>query len=102
MLKGLASSAVCALCLGDMETSLHVVRDCPQAAKVWLALIPQHLITTFFSLPLPQRVDWNLEEEGLSLYYPHWGSVLLFVVGYCGCGGMIVFSFMITYLLRSG
>ncbi|KAK9010379.1 hypothetical protein V6N11_036890 [Hibiscus sabdariffa] len=56
--RNLATSDVCARCQSEIETIVHVLRDCPQARQVWEAVVVPAQLATFFSLPFS---DWILQ-----------------------------------------
>ncbi|PNX68691.1 ribonuclease H, partial [Trifolium pratense] len=46
---GVGISPTCASCVREDETTLHVLRDCVHATRVWVRLVPSNYITIFFS-----------------------------------------------------
>ncbi|KAK8983129.1 hypothetical protein V6N11_057883 [Hibiscus sabdariffa] len=57
-LKVAATSDVCASYQSEIETIVHVLRDCPRARQVWEAVVAPAQIAAFFSLPFS---DWILQ-----------------------------------------
>lgn len=53
----------CHACSFDMEDGLHVLRDCPAARDICLALIPPEHHQQFFSLSLSDWIDFNLNGD---------------------------------------
>lgn len=47
----------CEICHQQEESSLHTVRDCSDATKVWAHFLPPNLSSKFFFL-IPQRLDF--------------------------------------------
>jgi len=47
---GVGASPICSGCDKDDETTIHVLRDCPLAAKIWIKLVPSNQISSFFLL----------------------------------------------------
>ncbi|KAK4259379.1 hypothetical protein QN277_005718 [Acacia crassicarpa] len=41
--RGLSTDARCPICNGEIETLLHVLRDCPATADLWKQLVPMNL-----------------------------------------------------------
>ncbi|KAL4279829.1 hypothetical protein GQ457_03G024220 [Hibiscus cannabinus] len=56
--RHLATSDVCASCQSEIETIVHVLRDCPRARQVWEAVVAPAQLAVFFSLPFS---DWILQ-----------------------------------------
>ncbi|KAK4274299.1 hypothetical protein QN277_017543 [Acacia crassicarpa] len=56
-------SAVCLHCYQGVEDQLHILRDCPYARNIWLALISPRYTSTFFSLSINDWMELNLTEE---------------------------------------
>jgi hypothetical protein len=50
----------CHFCFDGDETTLHVLRDCPLAAFVWLHLVPSNFKTRFFMTDLKTWISFNL------------------------------------------
>jgi hypothetical protein len=41
---------MCSKCDRDNETTLNVLRDCPEETQIWTMLVPSNQITNFFFL----------------------------------------------------
>lgn len=61
--KWTLSLADCLHCKQGVENQLHIFRDCGYARNIWLGLIKQRYISSFFSLPLSEWMVLNLSEE---------------------------------------
>jgi len=46
---GVGASPICSGCDKDVETTIHVLRDCPLATQIWIRLVPSNQISNFFS-----------------------------------------------------
>lgn len=67
--RHLSENSVCPLCKGGDETILHVLRECPAAAGLWIRLVPRSKHQRFFTLPL---LEWLF--ENLAKREPIWGD----------------------------
>lgn len=72
--RNLALYGDCESYVGEMETTLLVVRDCSHASDVWQYLIPSHLMHKFFSLALYEWVVWNLDGLEMRGFHKEWGG----------------------------
>jgi ribonuclease HI len=53
----------CSHCTLQVESILHVLRDCPLARVVWIHLVPMNLRQNFFDMELKQWFDTNCSNE---------------------------------------
>ncbi|GAU43930.1 hypothetical protein TSUD_28720 [Trifolium subterraneum] len=53
-------TALCSFCR-DIETALHVFRDCPKAMQVWLNVVLQEARQKFFHEDLSGWINYNLD-----------------------------------------
>lgn len=72
--RELAVSLECSIYLESTESYLHVVRDCKETSEIWAALIPQDRLLAFFSMPLQQWIQWNLDGKDMKVIYNDWGE----------------------------
>lgn len=54
----------CPLCLLDIETILHALRDCTFARNIWRSVIPPQVHNTFFTLSFHAWLTWNMQDKG--------------------------------------
>ncbi|GAU17272.1 hypothetical protein TSUD_109880 [Trifolium subterraneum] len=60
----------CFHCGDIVETTLHVLRDCPLVMLVvWMNLVPQHLREGFFTAELHNWITINIEQPKWSHYW---------------------------------
>lgn len=53
----------CGLCVDSVETSLHVIRDCDIAKKLWLEFLPENYKDVFFAMNLEDWIILNLKRN---------------------------------------
>lgn len=53
-------SPSCSLCANGIESTLHVVHDCPMATQIWLPLVKSVCMTDFFTGSLHDWVHANM------------------------------------------
>lgn len=70
--RGLDLTRECSNCVGCTETVLHSIRDCSDVVEVWSLLLPSHMLSKFFSLPLREWVQWNLEGKDMLRIHKDW------------------------------
>ena len=63
--RHLSGTDVCQVCKGEIETILHVLRDCPAMSGIWERLVPAVKRYSFFSKPLLEWLYENLRENGV-------------------------------------
>lgn len=62
--KQILPSLVCDLCSGVWESTLHVVRDCTTARRIWRMLLPSNLLESFMTpYNLNDLIQVNLERR---------------------------------------
>lgn len=61
--RHLDSDGICDRCGLELESTLHVLRDCPVAKRTWNCLIPKSLQADFFSLSLKDQVFFNIRSK---------------------------------------
>ncbi|RYR46846.1 hypothetical protein Ahy_A07g032688 [Arachis hypogaea] len=52
--RHMTNIANCPRCNAEEETTIHVLRDCQFARKVWSSLVPQDHLSEFFNTDLPE------------------------------------------------
>lgn len=62
--RHIAINATCSSCQNPNETSLHIVRDCHEARRIWLQLLPSNKQPNFFSLDLKHWILTNIANLG--------------------------------------
>ena len=73
--RHLGSSEMCELCGVGRETTLHVLRDCWFAKRLWYNLLTNDNHTDFFSLGLEEWFKVNLRSEGSAEGVNRWECV---------------------------
>lgn len=58
-------SGVCQLCGTNEETTIHALRDCPEVANVWRALIPFEFWYEFFGSSVESWIEDNMRRQDL-------------------------------------
>lgn len=43
-----------------MERNLHALRDCPKAMQFWMNMVPERIISDFFSMNTMNSIYLNL------------------------------------------
>ncbi|KAG7533397.1 Ribonuclease H domain [Arabidopsis thaliana x Arabidopsis arenosa] len=59
----MGESDVCQVCRGAVETTIHVLRDCPAMSGIWLRVVPQYRRRVFFEQSLLEWLFDNLRER---------------------------------------
>jgi len=62
--RHLCESDICQVCKGGVETSLHVLRDCPAMTGIWLRIVPRRMQPGFFTMSLLEWIHTNLRQSG--------------------------------------
>lgn len=61
--RHIGDTEVCPICKGGIESILHVLRDCPAMAGVWLRIVPRGKQPAFFAMFLLEWLFVNLSDE---------------------------------------
>ncbi|KAG7585508.1 Ribonuclease H domain [Arabidopsis thaliana x Arabidopsis arenosa] len=61
--RHMGESDVCQVCRGAVETTIHVLRDCPAMSGIWLRVVPQYRRRVFFEQSLLEWLFDNLRER---------------------------------------
>ena len=61
--RHIGESEICQICKGGVETTLHILRDCPAMSGIWTRIVPQRKRRAFFDKTLFEWVFDNLHEE---------------------------------------
>lgn len=73
-LRQILPSPVCDLCSGPWESTLHSVRDCTTARRIWKMGLPSYLLESFMTYDNPK--DWiraNFDSSMMQTTgYRHW------------------------------
>jgi len=77
--RHMGESELCPVCQGAMETTIHVLRDCPAMSGVWLRLVPRSRRRIFFTQSLLEWLYDNLRSRG-GLDGQEWGSLFSIAV----------------------
>ncbi|KAK4258548.1 hypothetical protein QN277_004989 [Acacia crassicarpa] len=77
--RGLSEDGRCPVCKVDLETLLHVLRDCPGTHELWRQIVPSHLWNTFTSLDLDSWMRWNLTSRGGSQKSEEWKQLFAII-----------------------
>lgn len=59
--RHMTDTAACSLCNGEMETTLHAIRDCGKVRRLWEKLVPPLKWNDFFHGNLAEWLDSNLK-----------------------------------------
>lgn len=62
MRRGLTDDPLCLSC-GEEETSLHILRDCPNARRIWNAFPSQIFQQAYGDTTIQKRVATNMSKE---------------------------------------
>ncbi|XP_057760081.1 uncharacterized protein LOC130980412 [Arachis stenosperma] len=62
--RHMTNIANCPRCNAEEETTIHILRDCQFAKKVWSSLVPQDHLSEFFNTDLPEWILINLSQRG--------------------------------------
>jgi hypothetical protein len=90
-------SPYCKIYIVEVETELHVMRDCPHSMALWLKCVDSNDRLIFFNSNLEQWIDFNLKENMIVANNRNWPAYWLLVVIHFGCG--IIKLCMMTLLL---
>jgi ribonuclease HI len=74
---GVGISPTCSSCMREDETTLHVLRDCVHATRVWIRLVPSNYITNFFSFDCREWIFNNLNKKGMSASKDGWKTIFM-------------------------
>jgi hypothetical protein len=74
---GVGISPTCSSCMREDETTLHVLRDCVHATRVWIRLVPSNYITNFFSFDCREWIFNNLNKKGMSASKDGWQTIFM-------------------------
>ncbi|GAB2237143.1 hypothetical protein Droror1_Dr00027025 [Drosera rotundifolia] len=76
---GFSSSSTCTLCGLKEKTTVHLLRDCIHAERVWDGLVQQHLQPQFFNLNLHAWLDSNLRNTKRLHNQVEWRSLFMLI-----------------------
>ncbi|CAL1353594.1 unnamed protein product [Linum trigynum] len=74
MARHITQDPFCFRCATQIETALHIFRDCPPAAFLWARSVPSELQNEFFSLPFGQWLRWNLGKSDTAAMGMPWSA----------------------------
>lgn len=77
--RRLAHSPVCGRCAQEEEGVMHTVRDCDQARKIWVSVIPSNLQSDFFSMQVMDCITWVIKKGQRMNGVGRWGERILIV-----------------------
>ena len=81
--RGFSDSTGCVQCGNQMETGLHVLRDCPKAREIWNRLIPARDLQTFLQLQWDNWMERVIDaEEVVQGSNIRWSTVLAIACWY--------------------
>ncbi|CAA7040260.1 unnamed protein product [Microthlaspi erraticum] len=72
--RHMSDTGICQVCKAGVESTLHVLRDCPAMSGIWRRIVPRGKQRIFFAIPL---LDWlyaNLSEEAETGFGP-WSTM---------------------------
>ncbi|CAA7022190.1 unnamed protein product [Microthlaspi erraticum] len=75
--RHLTNSGMCQVCRGGDETIIHILRDCPAMAGVWLRLVPRRRHQEFFAASL---LEWLYSSLGDSSKFENTTWATLFAI----------------------
>ncbi|XP_015936169.1 uncharacterized protein LOC107462117 [Arachis duranensis] len=67
----------CHRCTGVEENTIHMLRDCPVASRVWVKLIHHEHIHDFFRAPFNAWIRWNLAMDLGTTKQGNWNTQFL-------------------------
>ncbi|CAJ2627891.1 unnamed protein product [Trifolium pratense] len=74
---GVGISPTCVSCMREDETTLHVLRDCVHATRVWIRLVPSNYITNFFSFNCREWIFDNINKKGFGASKDGWQTTFM-------------------------
>ncbi|KAG7576302.1 Ribonuclease H domain [Arabidopsis thaliana x Arabidopsis arenosa] len=74
MRRHIGESAICQVCKGAEESIIHVLRDCPAMAGIWVRFIPQRERQAFFNKSLLEWLFTNLN-GGKMFGFENWATL---------------------------
>lgn len=60
-MRHMANDSHCSRCSNVYESEIHAIRDCIFPKIVWCLVVPTHVWVRFSSMPINERILWNLE-----------------------------------------
>ena len=63
MRRHLVSNGYCDRCGLDLESTLHVLRDCPMTQRIWNHFVPRSFQADFYSKPLKEWIISNIQSN---------------------------------------
>ncbi|KAH9647730.1 putative ribonuclease H protein [Citrus sinensis] len=80
MRRHLVSNGYCDRCGLDLESTLHVLRDCPMAKRVWNHFVPRSLQADFYSKPLKKWIIYNVQSKEQYRWNLDWNCIFEFTI----------------------
>lgn len=77
--RHLSETEVCQVCKGGIETTTHILRDCPAMLGIWNRLVPPRKKQLFFSQSLLEWIYGNLCDNGETTDGP-WATIFALAV----------------------
>ncbi|KAL4331435.1 hypothetical protein AHAS_Ahas13G0499800 [Arachis hypogaea] len=67
----------CHRCIGVEKNTIHMLRDCPVASRVWVKLIHHEHIHDFFRAPFNAWIQWNFAMDLGTSKQGNWNTQFL-------------------------
>lgn len=64
-------------CVGTVESTLHVFRDCPLAGQVWIPLLNSSFLKEFYEVDLDSWIHLNLSGNFKAPFGVEWNAIFL-------------------------
>lgn len=80
MRRHLVSNGYRDRCGLDLESNLHVLRDCPMAKRVWNHFVPRSLQADFYSKPLKKWIIYNVQSKEQYRWNLDWNCIFEFTI----------------------
>lgn len=77
--RRMGDSAVCPVCRGATESIIHVLRDCPTMAEIWIRLVPRSKRGGFFTKSVSEWLFENLSRR-TARWGDHWPTLFAVAV----------------------